>query len=124
MPKPAEILAIAFVSPRSRTFGAPQSIYSSTEAASCRLLACACRSRASEFMVYGRCLDPLHKAIDHLLLAGLFKGDGKLVPVDLDYVAVAEFQVEDAVIQTEFRCGAGGFRDQFALDRHGRALGA
>ena len=36
----------------------------------------------------------------------------------------AEFLVKDAVVQREFRNGAGGFRDQFALDHHGCALGA
>src|SRR3954453_7308006 len=61
---------------------------------------------------------PLHKTVDDLLLAGLVEGDGELVAVDLGDAAVAEFLVEDAVGEREFRGCAGGFRDQLALDRH------
>src|SRR5262245_32640075 len=64
---------------------------------------------------------PLHKTVDHLLLAGLLKGDGELVAVDLHDMAVAEFLVEDAVVQREFG-NRGGFRHQLALDHHGSAL--
>src|ERR1700730_10329518 len=69
-------------------------------------------------------LDPLHETIDHLFLAGLLEGDGELVAVDLHHMAVAEFLVEHAVIEREFRNRAGRFRDQFAFDGHWRALAA
>src|SRR4029077_1476915 len=65
---------------------------------------------------------PLDKAVDHLLLAGLVEGDGELVAVDLDDMAVAEFLVEHAVVEGKFRHRAGGFRDQLALDGQGRAF--
>src|SRR4249920_2385735 len=65
---------------------------------------------------------PLDETIHHLLLAGFLEGDRELVAVDLDDVAVAEFLVKHAVIQVEFRGGAGGFRDQLAFDDQGRAL--
>src|SRR5882757_6327019 len=68
-------------------------------------------------------LSPLHKTIDHLLLAGLLEGNGELVAVDLDHVAVAEFLVKHAVVEREFGNRASGFRDQFALDHHRPALG-
>src|SRR5260370_39412369 len=67
-------------------------------------------------------LRPLHKTIDHLLLAGLLERDGELVAVDLDHVTVAEFLVKDAVVEREFRSGPGGFGHQFAFDHHGPAL--
>src|SRR5690349_10757611 len=57
---------------------------------------------------------PLHKTVDHLLLAGLVEGDGELVAVDLHHMAIAEFLVEDAVIQREFG-NRGRFRHQLAL---------
>src|ERR1700730_11975265 len=69
-------------------------------------------------------LDPLHETIDHLFLAGLLARDGELVAVDLHHMAVAEFLVEHAVIDREFRSRAGRFRDQFAFDGHRRALAA
>jgi hypothetical protein len=37
---------------------------------------------------------PLHEAIDHLLLAGLFEGDGERVAADFHHMAVAEFLVK------------------------------
>src|SRR5262245_9420070 len=37
-------------------------------------------------------------------------------------MAVAEFLVEDAVVEGKFRHGAGGFSHQLALDRHRGAL--
>src|SRR5579864_2786073 len=61
---------------------------------------------------------PLDKTVDHLLLAGFVEGDGELVAVDLDDMAVAEFLVEHAIVQRKFRHRAGGFGDQLALDRH------
>src|SRR5882762_10374311 len=67
-------------------------------------------------------LYPLHKTIDHLLLPGLFEGDGELVAVDLHHLAVAEFLVKHAVVEGKFRNRAGGFRDQLALDGYGCAL--
>src|SRR3954451_15663130 len=67
-------------------------------------------------------LHPLHETIDHLLLAGLLERDRQLVAVDLHHVAVAEFLVKHAVVEREFRNGAGGFRDQFAFDDHRAAL--
>src|SRR4029450_7471809 len=67
-------------------------------------------------------LSPLDETIDHLLLAGLFERDRQLVAVDLHHVAVAEFLVKHAVVEREFRNGAGGFRDQFAFDHHRAAL--
>src|SRR5205085_9896011 len=72
----------------------------------------------------GRSSRPLHKTIDHLFLAGLLEGDGELVAVDLHDMAVAEFLVEHAVVEREFRRGAGRFGDQLALDRQGCALAA
>src|SRR5579871_6983436 len=66
-------------------------------------------------------LRPLHKAIDHLLLASLVEGDGELVAVDFHHMAVAEFLVEDAVVEGEFRHRAGGFCHQLALDGQGTA---
>src|SRR5882757_3430211 len=83
---------------------------------------CARRFGAFAFMVHGRCSHPLHETVDHLFLAGLFERDGELVAVDLDHLAVAEFLVEHAVVQGKFRGGAGGFRDQLALDGHRAAL--
>src|SRR3984957_2544398 len=65
---------------------------------------------------------PLDKTIDHLLLAGFFQREGELVAVDLHHLAVAEFLVKDPIAERELRSGAGGFRDQFALDGHGGAL--
>jgi hypothetical protein len=59
---------------------------------------------------------PLHKTIHHALFAGLVEGDGELVAVDVDDVAVAEFLVEHAVADREGGGGAGGFGDQFAFD--------
>src|SRR5471032_588680 len=67
-------------------------------------------------------LRPLDKTIDHLLLAGLLERDGELVAVDLHHLAVAEFLVKHAIAERELRGRAGGFRDQFALDGHRRAL--
>src|SRR5947208_13931970 len=64
---------------------------------------------------------PLHKTIYDLLLAGLVEGDGELVAVDPRDAAIAEFLVEDAVGEGEFRGRAGGFGHQFALDRQGPA---
>src|SRR5260370_2944849 len=66
--------------------------------------------------------DPLQETIDHLFLAGLLKGDGELVAVDLSDLAVAELLVKHPVVQGKFRGGAGGFRDQLALDGHRAAL--
>src|SRR5258708_22082386 len=66
--------------------------------------------------------NPLHETIDHLFLAGLFKGDGELVAVDLHHQAVAELLVKHAVVQRKFRSSAGGFRDQLAFDGYGCAL--
>src|SRR2546423_11629315 len=66
--------------------------------------------------------DSLHETVDHLLLAGFLEGDGKLIAVNLHHLAVAEFLVKHAVIQLEFRAGAGGFGDQLALDGHRPAL--
>src|SRR6202011_4904790 len=40
-----------------------------------------------------RASQPLHKTVDHLLLAGFFEGDGELVAIDLHDIAVAEFLV-------------------------------
>src|SRR5215468_7546425 len=65
---------------------------------------------------------PFHKAVHHLLLAGLVEGDGELVAVDLHHMAVAEFLVEHAVVEIEFGHRAGGFRHQLALDGDRRAL--
>ena len=65
---------------------------------------------------------PLDKTVDHLLLAGLVEGDGELVAVDLDDMAVAEFLVEHAVVERKLRDGAGGFGDQLALDGDRAAL--
>src|SRR5207237_2622444 len=48
--------------------------------------------------------------------AGAVEGDGELVAVDRDHVAVAEFLVEDAVAGGEGGCRAGRFGDQLALD--------
>ena len=79
-----------------------------------------CGRRGVSLTIAG--LGPLHKTIHHLLLAGLFERDRELVAVDLDHMAVAEFLVEDAVVQREFRDRAGRFRDQLALDRYGSAL--
>jgi hypothetical protein len=60
---------------------------------------------------------PLHKPVQHPLLPGLVEIDGELVAFDGDDVAVAEFQVEDAVADREGRRGVGdGFGDEFALD--------
>ena len=59
---------------------------------------------------------PLHKTIHHAFLAGLVEGDGELVAVDADDVAVAEFLVEHAVADREGGDGAGGFGDQLAFD--------
>src|SRR6266851_5714671 len=66
--------------------------------------------------------DPLHETIDHLFLAGLLKGDGELVAVDLHHLAVAKFLVKHPVVQGKFRDGAGGRRDQLAFDGHRAAL--
>ena len=58
-------------------------------------------------------LDPLHKTIDHLLLARLFEGNGELVAVDLHHLAVAEFLVKDAIaVPSLRRMGASGKFDQ------------
>src|SRR5215212_2002677 len=65
---------------------------------------------------------PLHKTVDHLLLAGLFERDGKLVAIDFHDMAVTEFLVKHAVFQFEFRDGPGRFGNQLALDRHWGAL--
>src|ERR1700712_4076534 len=67
-------------------------------------------------------LNPLHETIDHLLLAGFLERDRQLVAVDFHNVAVAELLVKHAVVEREFGNGAGGFRDQFALDDHWAAL--
>src|SRR5664279_4835390 len=72
--------------------------------------------------VGGGLLHPLHKTIDHLLLAGLLEGDGELVAVDLHHLAVTEFLVEYAVGGRELRNRAGGFCHQFAFDGHRAAL--
>src|ERR1700757_3275937 len=64
---------------------------------------------------------PLDKTVHHLLLAGLVEGDGELVAVDLHHMAVAEFLVEDAVVERELGHGAGGFCHQLALDGEGAA---
>src|SRR5439155_26391090 len=55
-----------------------------------------------------RPLYPLGETIDDLLLAGLLERDRQLVAVDLHHVAVAEFLVKHAIVQREFRNGAGG----------------
>src|SRR3954465_5589187 len=60
---------------------------------------------------------PLHKTVHDLLLPRLVEGDGELVAVDLGDAAIAEFLVEDAVGEGEFRGRAGGFGDELALDR-------
>src|SRR5580693_4219004 len=65
---------------------------------------------------------PLHKTIDHLFLAGFFERDGELVAVDLHHLAIAEFLVKHAIMKRKFRNGAGGFRDQLALDGDRAAL--
>jgi hypothetical protein len=44
-------------------------------------------------------LNPLHETIHHALFAGLVEGNGQLVAVDGGDVAVAEFQVENAVAE-------------------------
>src|SRR5690242_4446314 len=89
------------------------------------LRACAFRAnpqgnRASGFA--DRALRPLDKAIDDFLLAGLFERDGKLVSINFHDLAVAELLVKHAVVQLELRRGAGGFRNQLALDRDRRAV--
>src|ERR1700750_1492543 len=65
---------------------------------------------------------PLHKTIHHPLFAGLVEADGELVAVDGGDVAVAEFQVEDAVADAEGGRGAGGFPDECAFDGEGCVL--
>src|SRR5215207_755826 len=67
-------------------------------------------------------LHPLHKTIDHLLLAGLLERDRQLVAVDLHHVAVAELLVKHAVVECELRNRAGGFCHQFAFDHHRAVL--
>src|SRR5438309_3968309 len=59
---------------------------------------------------------PLYETVHHALLAGAVEGDGELVAVDRDHVAVAEFLVEDAVAGGEGGRRAGRFGDQLALD--------
>src|SRR5262249_7812105 len=59
-----------------------------------------------------------HETVDDLLLAGLVEGDGELVAVDLDHVAIAEFLVEDAVIERELGRRSRRLGNQLALDRH------
>src|ERR1700744_4408468 len=53
----------------------------------------------------------LDKPVDHLLLAGLVEGDGELVAIDLDDMAVAKFLVEDALLERKLGRRAGGFGD-------------
>src|SRR4051795_6983483 len=62
---------------------------------------------------------PLHKTVHDLLLPRLVEGDGELVAVDPGDAAIAEFLVEDAIGEGEFRGRAGGFGHQLALDRQG-----
>src|SRR6202795_2693969 len=83
-----------------------------------------CRVRSSIAPRFSCGSDPLDETVDHLFLAGLLKGDGELVAVDLHHLAVAEFLVKHPVVQGKFRNGAGGFRDQLALDHHRSALAA
>src|ERR1700747_1352269 len=78
-------------------------------------------SRRSSGRAGDRPLRPLHKAVHHLLLAGLVEDDGEFVAVDLHHTAVAEFLVEDAVVERELRHCAGGFCHQLALDSEGAA---
>jgi len=47
--------------------------------------------------------NPLHEPVQHALLAGLVEIDGELVALDGDDVAVAEFQMKDAVADREIR---------------------
>ena len=76
-----------------------------TRAASVRLMWLAHKAPGARgfgtfaFVVHALLLRPLHETIDHLFLAGLFEGDGKLVAVDLHHLAVAEFLVKHAVGQ-------------------------
>jgi hypothetical protein len=67
--------------------------------------------------------NPLHKTIHHPLLPGPIELNRQLVAVDGTDVAVAEFQVEDAVADGKRRDGAGGFGDQFAFDGERDAAG-
>ena len=46
--------------------------------------------------------NPLHKPIQHALLPGAVEFDRQLVALDLGDIAVAEFDVEDAVADGEF----------------------
>ena len=59
---------------------------------------------------------PRHKAIHYLLLPRLVERDGELVALYVDYVAVAEFLVEDAVAEREGGNRAGRFCHQLAFD--------
>src|SRR3954471_13922110 len=70
----------------------------------------------------GAASHPLHETVDHLLLAGLFERDGKLVTIDFHNLAVTEFLVKHAIFQFELRGGPGRFGNQLALDRHRAAL--
>ena len=65
--------------------------------------------------------NPLHETIHHALFAGFVEGNGQLVAVDGDDVAVAEFLVEDAVAGREGRHRTGRFGDEFAFDGEGQA---
>jgi hypothetical protein len=66
-------------------------------------------------------LHAFHETVHHALFPGLVEVDGQLVAVDMGHVPVAELLVEHAVTGRERRDGAGGFGDQFALDREGHA---
>src|ERR1700678_2473226 len=66
----------------------------------------------------------LHERVDHLLLARLFECHGELVALDVADGAVAELDVEDAVVELVVS-GGGGFGDgdeaAFAFDHLGNA---
>jgi hypothetical protein len=62
-----------------------------------------------------------HKTVDHLLSPAFSKAMVSLLP-SIFTMAVAEFLVKHAVVQRELGDGAGGFRDQFALDTIGPRL--
>src|SRR5262245_45863932 len=59
---------------------------------------------------------PLDEGIHHALFARAVEQYRQLVAVDGGDVAVAEFQVEHAIADREWRGDAGRFRHQLALD--------
>ena len=59
---------------------------------------------------------PLHKPVQHPFLPGLVEINRQLVAVDPGDVAVAEFEVEDAVADGIGGIRAGGTGHQFAFD--------